>query len=113
MEYRVILTDTAIADVEEIFGVVVREAPVRGHDWANQLLKALDSLGTFPNRYAFARESQTSGRPIRCMLFGKGHGVYRSLYEVDEETKKVWILHVRHGSRADLPPDQIASTGWS
>ena len=113
MEYRVILTDSAIADIEGIFGVVFQERPIGGYAWANALLEALNSLGTFPNRYPLAREAQVTGRPIRCLLFGKGHGIYRSLYEVAEHPKRVWILHVRHGARADLEPDQIANPGWS
>jgi plasmid stabilization system protein ParE len=112
MEYRVILTDSAIADIEGIFGVV-RAVPVGGYAWANEMLDALNSLGTFPKRYPLAREAEATGRSIRCMLFGRKHGIYRSLYEVEEIPKRVWILHVRHGARADLEPDQIARAGWS
>ena len=113
MEYRVILTDSAIADIEEIFGVVLQEAPLKGHAWANAMLDALNSLGTLPKRYPLAREGEAARRPIRCLLFGKGHGIYRALYEVEEQPKRVWILHVRHGARADLEPDQIGNPGWS
>jgi hypothetical protein len=45
MEYRVILTDSAIADIDEIFGVVFQEALVGGYAWANGMLEALNSLG--------------------------------------------------------------------
>jgi plasmid stabilization system protein ParE len=108
MEYRVILTESASADLAEIFETVIQEAPLRGSAWATGMLDSIMSLASMPNRCPLARESRTSGRTIRCLLIGKGHGIYRCLYLVDQATQKVFVIHVRHGARADLSPDQLA-----
>ncbi len=76
--------------------------------WFERLTDALCSLEQFPERCAFAREAREAKRPIRCLLFGKRHGVYRILYEVDKKRRTVWILHIRHGARKDLSRGELA-----
>ena len=102
MEYRVALAETAQADVERIYRWVTSEAPERGPDWFEELIESVDSLERFPARCPMAREANESKQGIRCLLFGKRHGVYRILYETDERRRTVWILHIRHGARRDL-----------
>lgn len=65
------------------------------------------SLDQFPHRCPLAREAEKAKREIRCLLFGKRHGVYRILYEVDEHRKMVWILHIRHGALQELELDEL------
>jgi|ERR1019366_7765571 plasmid stabilization system protein ParE len=84
MEYRVALAETAQADVERIYRWVTSEAPERGPDWFEELIESVDSLERFPARCPMAREANESKQGIRCLLFGKRHGVYRILYETDE-----------------------------
>ena len=74
------------------------EAPVRGPKWFEELIDSLYSLEQFPFRYPLTREAKLTKREIRCLLFGKRHGVYRILYEVDRKRQIVWILHIRHGA---------------
>jgi plasmid stabilization system protein ParE len=107
MAYRVELADAALADVEAIYAWVLQEAPVRGPAWFDELTDSLFTLEEFPNRCPLAREAKEARRKIRCLLFGKGRGVYRILYEVDEKSRTVWIHHVRHGARRDLSPEEM------
>jgi mRNA-degrading endonuclease RelE of RelBE toxin-antitoxin system len=55
-------------------------------------------------------QAEAAKREIRCLIFGKGRGTYRILYEVDEKGQMVWILHIRHGALRDLGPDELAGT---
>ena len=105
MAYRVALADSAKADAELIFNWVVGQAPVRGPEWFEELIESLYSLEKQPRRCPIAREAREAKREIRCMQFGRRHGVYRVLYEIDEKRRIVWILHIRHGAQRDLGLD--------
>lgn len=104
MPYQVALADSAKADMERIYDWVVGQAPVRGPEWFKELIDSLYSLEQLPYRCPMAREAAEAQREIRCLRFGRRHGVYRILYEVDETGQTVWILHVRHGALRDTPP---------
>jgi len=107
MACEVVLADPAKDDADRFYERVTAEAPPRGPEWFDKLMDALRSLERVPPRCPLAREAREAGREIRCLLFGKGHGVYRILYEVDEHRRRVWILHIRHGALRDVDPDEL------
>ena len=107
MDYQVALTDTAKADANHIYDWVVERAPARGPLWFEELISHLYTLERLPFRCPLAREATTSGREIRCLLFGKRNHAYRILYEIDEPNGTVWILHIRHGALPDWVPSQL------
>jgi plasmid stabilization system protein ParE len=109
MPCKVVLADTAKADADRMYAWITAEAPVHGPQWFEELTDSLHSLERLPQRCPLARESAKARRPIRCLLFGKRHGVYRILYEVDERTQTVWILHIRHGALQDLRPGELTA----
>lgn len=106
--YQVALADTAKADAYCIYGWVAERAPLRGPAWFEALLDALYSLEHQPYRCPLAREAGKTKRDIRCLIFGRRHGTYRILYEVDPHHNTVWILHVRHGALEDLDIAELA-----
>ena len=108
MAYQVALADSAKADATRIYDWVVEQAPVRGSEWFEELIGSLYSLEELPHRCPMALEAAEAQREIRCLLFGKRRGVYRILYEVDEKRQMVWILHIRHGARRALEPDEFS-----
>ena len=108
MAYQVALADAAKADANQIYDWVIERAPLRGPEWFEELIDCLYSLEELPHRCPLAREAERAKREIRCLLFGKHRIVYRILYEVDEARKTVWVLHIRHGSLADIPPEEMA-----
>ena len=108
MAYKVALTESAKADANRIHDWVIGQAPHRGPPWFEQLIDSLYSLEELPYRCPLAREAKEARREIRCLLLGKRRDVYRILYEVDEVRKTVWILHIRHGARQDLPSESLA-----
>jgi plasmid stabilization system protein ParE len=107
MDYQVVLADSAKADANSVYRRVTSEAPVRGPKWFEELMDSLYSLEQLPFRCPLAREAVPAKREIRCLLFGKRHGVYRILYEVDRKRRTVWILHIRHGALIDLTPEEL------
>ena len=111
MPYSVVLADSAKADADAIYHRVTRAAPHRGPLWFNELIDCLYSLDRLPLRCPLAREAESTRREIRCLLFGKRRHVYRILYEVDEPRKTVWVLHIRHGARTDMEPEEIGPSG--
>jgi plasmid stabilization system protein ParE len=108
MEYRVVLADAAKADAETLYQCVIERAPLRGPEWFEKLLDCLYSLNNSPSRCPLALESRRSHRQIRNLLYGKGRNVYRILFEIDEERRTVWILHIRRAARASLRPGDLA-----
>lgn len=109
MAYRVVLADSAKADADAIYKRVVTAASHQGPLWFEELIDCLHSLDHLPFRCPLAREAAKARRELRCLLFGRRRNRYRILYEVDEAQKTVWILHINHGARQDMEPEDIAS----
>lgn len=107
MAYRVVLAETAKADAHQIYDWVAERSPVRGPEWFEELMEHLNSLEKLPYRCPLAREAAEAKREIRCLLFGRRKHIYRILFEVAELQQTVWILHIRHGARQDVTPDQL------
>jgi toxin ParE1/3/4 len=75
--------------------------------WFEQLMDSVRALRTHPHRCPLAREARKAQREIRNLLFGKRKHVYRILFEVDEQARTVNVLHIRHGARRDLHPEEL------
>ncbi len=97
MKYRVDITDTAWAEIEESYAWLTQQSPQAALRWRAALLEAVDSLESMPDRCHLAPESKAWKRDIRELLYGKRRGVYRILFEIRAGT--VFILRVRHGAR--------------
>ncbi|MEH2198433.1 type II toxin-antitoxin system RelE/ParE family toxin [Nostoc sp.] len=65
--------------------------------WVNEINDAVASLDTFPARYALAAIDDAFEEEIRQLLYGKGRGVYRILFTIQNET--VVVLRVLHSAR--------------
>jgi plasmid stabilization system protein ParE len=100
MKYRVEITATALAEVQEAYAWLAGRSSAAAGRWRAALLEAVDSLERFPERCPLAPESDHLGREIPQLLHGKRRGVYRILFEIRGRT--VYVLRVRHGSRPFL-----------
>jgi hypothetical protein len=65
----------------------------------------INTLETHPERCGIAVESEELAVEIRELLFGKRHGVYRILFQIDGKT--VQILRVWHGAREHVSPEDL------
>ena len=52
-----------------------------------------------PNRAPVTPED----RALRHLLYGKKPNVYRIIYEIEEDTSTVYVLHIRPPGRATMP----------
>ena len=68
-------------------------------------MTAIDSLETMPERCGQASEATDVGLDIREFLFGKRHGTYRVLFQIDGRT--VYILRVWHSARDAVSRDDV------
>ncbi len=53
-----------------------------------------------PARCPVIPEAQKLGFPARHPLFGKGRGVYRIIFHIQESEQHVRVLRIWHGFRA-------------
>ncbi len=97
MKYRVEITATAWAEMEESYTWLTQQSLQAALRWRAALLDAVHSLESMPDRCHLAPESKTWKREIRELLHGKRRGVYRILFEI--RAKTVFVLRVRHGAR--------------
>ncbi len=102
MAFRVELTKSAEADLEELYRWVAGRAPHHGAAWFNGLEQAMLSLDQQPARCPIAAESADPKRPVRVLHYGRGRHSYRVLFWIDRATHVVYVLHVRRGAREAL-----------
>ena len=106
MKYRVRLTAKAEADVDGVLRWFhEQQAAVAGGRWFARLMAKIDMLETHPERCGIADESNDLGIEIRQLQFGKRHGVYRILFQIEGRT--VQILRVWHGARDRVSRDDL------
>lgn len=105
MKYRVEITDTAAADAEAAYLWIRSQSPDAADRWFNGLYAAIDSLETFPARCGLAPEAEDAEVEVRQLLYGRRPHVYRILLVIRGTT--VFILHIRHGARLPLRPDEL------
>ena len=90
MAYRVLYRKRAERDL-------ARLADSATLAWFDGLCDAVESLGQFPDRCAFAAEPGLRQKGVRQLLYGEGSSIYRILYSVAGES--VQILTIRHTRR--------------
>jgi plasmid stabilization system protein ParE len=110
MTYRVEISPTAVADIEQIF-VFLRESSVdQAHRWVRGCYEIMLTLEKFPNRCPIATESKYMDIEVRQLLYKK---LFRILFTVvqtegEENTGIVRIHRIRHGSQERLRhPDEL------
>jgi len=95
MPFRVMLTNDAARDLEELYDyIALHDAPRKADYVLDQIEKAFSKLSKFPERGAYPKEMLTLGiREYRQIFFKP----YRILYRVME--KNVYVLLIVDGRR--------------
>ena len=101
MIFKVQITEQAEAELNEAYERIASESPQQAVIWFNGLVEAAETLATFPERCPCAPEASEVGQELRQLLYGK----YRIIFVVRDDT--VYLLHVRHGARRHLSPDEM------
>jgi toxin ParE1/3/4 len=100
MDWAIVWTEPATADLEAITTYIARRDPSAAERIANAIVGRVESLRAMPSMGSvYPPGSQGRNREI---LSGK----YRIFYRVNEEAKQVEVLTVWHGARREPPlPD--------
>ena len=93
MDFRLILAEEAIADLQSVLGYIADDNPVAAERVGNALLDHIETLKSFPMRGASVRGAAR----VRKLI----HTPYRIYYEVDSERGLVSVLHIWHGARKE------------
>jgi toxin ParE1/3/4 len=91
MDFKVLIADSAIADLKEIVEFVAEDNPEAAIQLGEKLLGHALSLGALPERFPFYdRHRGIRKMPVSPFL------IY---YQSDEKASVVNILHFWHGAR--------------
>jgi toxin ParE1/3/4 len=99
MAYRVEITSRALRDLAGIYSRIEAETRARAARWFDGMEKAINGLEEHPNRAPVTPEDGA----LRHLLYGKKPNVYRIIYEIEEATSTVYVLHIRPPGRATMP----------
>lgn len=95
MAYRVDLTRRAARDLGHLYRTINAEDSAQAHAWFNGLERVILSLDENPARGSVIPEDAS----LRHLLYGRRRNVYRIIYAIDEHSRVVTVLHIRHGAR--------------
>ena len=93
MDFKIIWSDEAIADLNDICSYIARQDPEAALRMGNGIIDHVGILGQFP----FIGPTYPRGTrgPLREIVFRS----YRIFYDVSEQSHRIDILHVWHGAR--------------
>jgi toxin ParE1/3/4 len=95
MDFKVIWSDAAIADLRDICSYIARHDPQAAQRMGRGILDHVRILGSFPLiGPAYPRGARGS---LREIVFRS----YRIFHDVSETARSVEILHVWHGAREE------------
>ncbi len=104
MRYRIEITEPAESNIEEAYDWIAADSEQAASRWIDGLLEQIETLSDMPDRCTVAPESEDHDVVIRQLFYSR----YRILFYVREPM--VFILHIRHASRA-WPSIQISASG--
>ena len=91
MDFKVLITDSALADLREIVEFIAHDDPQAAARLGEKLIARALNLATLPERHAY----HDAGRGIRKMPLSP----YLVFYTCDKAAGAVNILHFWHGAR--------------
>lgn len=98
MPYLVRTLPRAERDLQSIFYFTQAQTASAAIDWFNGLAVSISTLAHHPARCAVIPENSK----FRQLLYGSKPHIYRIIFSLDEESKQVNIVHVRHSARSGL-----------
>jgi toxin ParE1/3/4 len=94
-DYRVNITSEALGDLRGIFDYIQRDSAENAAKTIERILDEIDSLKAMASRYKLVGRSRKRKTPVHSMVV-RPYIVY---YRVDEQTREVSIMSIRHGNR--------------
>lgn len=100
MQFQVVITPSAKADIFEINTWLLENHPDSAENWLWGISQAVASLSKFPERCPVSPESAAFDIVVRQLIYGKKPHTYRILFSIQDE--KVYILRVRSTRQQSL-----------
>jgi plasmid stabilization system protein ParE len=100
VNYHVLYQAPAEDELTEIGQWIARRSPARAEAWLNGARAAIETLSSLPRRCPLAPEDDDFDVEIRQLLYRE----FRILFTIEGDV--VRVLHVRHGARRSLTPDE-------
>ena len=79
---------------------MMRQSPARADAWLRGVQQACLTLAELPRRCPIAPENDRFDYETRQLLYGN----YRIFFTIEDDA--MVVLHVRHGSRRQMTPDE-------
>jgi len=105
MNFRVIITDNAKANLRQYYLRAADSAPETAARWLNRFQEVLQSLSSQPQRCALAPENQAVDEEVRQFIFGNRTGTYRALFSIDKD--EIRVLHIRRAAMDVATADEL------
>jgi toxin ParE1/3/4 len=93
--YRIIISPRAGSDLAAIHQYIERDSPRNAASVAGALIEAIDQLELLPHRYRVYQGHRRPSRAVRRMPVSP----FLVYYRVDDGTRSVGIITIRHGKR--------------
>src|SRR5712691_5571217 len=93
MDFKIIWSDSAVADLEDVCFYIAQDDPESARQVARGILAHVDILATFP--FIGPTYPRGSRGTLRLIVFRS----YRIFYDVNEDRESVEILHIWYGSQ--------------
>lgn len=93
MDYRLIWTDTAISDLQDVVKFIALDNPTAGKEVGYNIVNKIETLRDFP--FSGRKVPEKEDIRIREICFNP----FRLVYEIDEIKKSIYILRIWHSSR--------------
>lgn len=100
MQFQVIITPSAKADIFEINTWLLENYPDSAESWLWGISQAVTSLSKFLERCPVSPESEAFDVVVRQLIYGKKPKTYRILFSIQDE--KVYVLRVRSTKQKSL-----------
>jgi toxin ParE1/3/4 len=101
--FAVKLANRAMRDLAELFDELYAGDSSSALRWYRGLRQPILTLSEHPNRCSRVPEAAR----LRQLLYGRKPHVYRIIFRVMERQKLVEVLHIRHGARKSILPEEI------
>ena len=103
MEYKVEMTARATRNVRAIYRRVDAANSLPAAVWYRGLRDTIFSLDHSPERGTRTEETAA----LRQILYGNKPHMYRIIYSIEHVSKRVLVLHIRHGAQNAFQPRDV------
>jgi toxin ParE1/3/4 len=93
--YSINLTQIASGHLADVFDYIAADSGQNAVNVMQRLLDAINTLDSFPRRYPILQGIDTHGLEVHSMPVPP----YLVRYHIDDASKVVTVLSVRHGAR--------------